>query len=165
MDAILQRLIRENFADLKGTSVEASLRVPEALMNEVIEAALEGSKKIRSCRVSVHAGNRTVVNLTTALLPWTLKFELRLDPSVDLASFGSPKVRAWLENNRLLGNAASFLNMLPEGVKLYGSQLVVDIGSFIRNSPHKQVLALVKSVGIRTEEGNAILDIKMEVSQ
>lgn len=163
MDAIFQRLIGQNFADLDGSTVTASLQVPEALINEIIEVALQGNRSIRSCRFSVHVGNQISVELKTSLLPWRLNLKIRLDESVDLASFGSPKVMAWLENNHLLGSAASFLNMLPEGVKLYGSQLVVDIGSFIQTSQHKQILALVKSVGIRTEEGNAILDVKMEV--
>jgi len=163
MDEIFQKLISNNFSDLAGLTAAASVPVPQYLANEIIEATLEGNKTIKSCRVSIHAQNRVSLNLKTPVWPWPLHLNLRLDKSFDFASFASPKIRAWLENNRLLGSLGSFFHALPEGVKLYGDQVVIDIGSFLRTPEQKRMLDLVKSVDIRTDEGKVLLDINIEV--
>jgi hypothetical protein len=163
MDKIFQKIINNNFSDLKGAVIDASIPVAEHLINEIIRAALQGDKNIESCRVSVHEQNRIHVNLKTTLLPWSLDLKLKLDDSVDFASFSSPKIRAWLENNILLGRVGSFFNVLPGWVKLYGEQVVLDIGAFLQTPEQKRMLDLVKSVGIKTKEGNVILDLKIEV--
>jgi hypothetical protein len=163
MDKIFQKLINNNFSDLKGTTVDASIPVPQALINELIEATLKGNKNIASIHVSVHPQNRVSADVKTTLLPWPLKLKLKLDQSVDFASYPSPKIRAWMENNRLLGSLGSLFNALPEGVKLYGDQVVIDLGVFFRTPEQKRPLELVKSVGINTEAGKLILDIKIEV--
>ena len=164
MDKIFQKIIDNNFSELKGTTVDATVPVPEYLINEIIEVALRGNKSIESCRISIHGQNQVSANVKTTLLPWSLNLKLKLDSSVDFASFSSPKIRAWLENNRLLGKLGSFFNALPEGVKLYGEQLVLDIGSFPQTPEQKRMLNLVKSVGISTAKGILILDVKIEVN-
>ncbi len=103
--------------------------------------------------------------MKTNLLPWPLNLKLKLDKSVDLASYSSPKIRAWMENNLLLGSLGSLFNALPEGIKLYGDQVVIDLGAFLRTPEQKRLLSLVKSVGIRTEEGKVILDAKIEMDE
>jgi hypothetical protein len=163
MDKILQKIIDNNFSDLRGTTVEAFVPVPQSLINEFITAALKGNKNIASTQASVHAQNRVSLDVKTNLLPWPLDLKLKLDTSVDFASYSSPKVRAWMENNRLLGSLGALFNALPEGVKLYGDQLVIDLGAFLRTPEQKRILELVKSVGIRTEEGKVLLDVRLEV--
>jgi hypothetical protein len=163
MDKIFRKIIDNNFSDLKGTIVDASIPVPQYLINEIIEAPLQGNKNIEFCRVSIHGQNRVSANVKTTLLPWSINLKLKLDNSVDFASFSSPKIRAWLENNRLLGSLGSFFNALPKGVKLYGNQIVIDIASFLQTPEQKRMLDLVKFVGINTEEGKIILDVKIEV--
>jgi hypothetical protein len=55
--------------------------------------------------------------------------------------------------------------VLPGGIKLYGDQIVIDLGAFLRTAEQKRLLKLVKSVGIRTEEGKVILDAKIEIDE
>jgi hypothetical protein len=162
MDKIFQKIIDNNFSDLKGMVGDASIPMPQNLINEMIAATLVGSS-IVFCQASIHPGNRVDVNVKTTLLPWALNVRLRLDKSVDFASFSSPKMRAWLENNRLLGSLGSFFSMLPEGIKLYGNQLVFDLGVFLQTPEQRRLLELVKSIDIRTEEEKLILDVKIEV--
>ena len=114
-------------------------------------------------QVTVHPQNRVSVNVKTALLPWPLNLRLKLDTSVDFASYSSPKIRAWMENNLLLGSLGAFFNALPEGIKLYGNQVVLDLGAFLRTPEQKKYFDLVKSIKIETEEGRALLDIRVEV--
>lgn len=165
MDRIFQRLLASNFSELKGTSLDAVLPVPQALINEVIQASLQGNKNIESCQVTVQTQNRVVVAVKTTLLPWPLQLKLKLDKFIDFASYSSPKIRAWMENNRMLGTVGSFFNALPEGVRLYGDQIVIDLGAFLRTPDQKRLLALVKSVDIRTEVGKVILDARLEVDK
>jgi hypothetical protein len=165
MDKIFQKLIEDNFSDLKGATVAASIPVPEALLNEFIQAELMGNKNIASIQLSVHAQNKVSANIKTTLLPWPLNLKLKLDRFVDFASHSSPKLRAWMENNRLLGSLGAFFNALPPGIKLYGDQLVIDLGAFLREPQQKRMLSLVKSVDIRTEEGKLLLDAKIEVNE
>ena len=54
-------------------------------------------------------------------------------------------------------------NVLPEGIKLYGDQVVVDLGVFLQTPEQKRILDLVKSVEIDTVEGKVILDVRIEV--
>jgi hypothetical protein len=163
MDRVFQKLIDSNFSDLKGTIVDASLPVPQALINELIEALLRGNKTIASCTLSIQPQNRVSVHLKTTILPWPLDFKLKLDKSVDFASDSSPKIRARMETNRLLGRLGSMFNALPEGIKIYGNQVVLDLGAFLQTPEQKRWLDLVKSVEIQTEEGKVILDVRVEV--
>ena len=165
MDKILQKILDNNFSDLKGTTIDASIPVPQALITELMEATLKGNKNIASIHVSVHPQNRISVDVKTTLLPWSLNLKLKLDTSLDLASYPSPKIRAWMENNRLLGSLGSLFNALPEGVKLYGDQLVIDLGTLFQTPEQKRILPLIKSVGIHTEEGKLILAVKVEVNE
>jgi hypothetical protein len=163
MDRVFQKLIDTNFSDLQGTVLNASIPVPQALINELIDVSLRGNKSIASCVVFIHSQNRVSVDLKTTLLPWPLHLKLKLDTSVDFASYSSPKIRAWMENNRLLGSLGSMFNALPEGIKLYGNQLVVDLGAFLPKPEQERMLELVKAIDIKTEEGKVILDVRIEV--
>jgi hypothetical protein len=164
MDQIFQRLLANDFSELGGMIVDASVPVPQSLINELIAESLRGNRSIESCQVTVQAQNKIVVAVKTTLLPWPINLKLKLDKFVDFASYSSPKIRAWMENNRLLGSIGSLLNALPEGIKIYGEQVVIDLGAFAHTPQQKRWLAFVKSVDIRTEAGKVILNAKIEVN-
>jgi hypothetical protein len=161
MDKIFQRVIDNNFSDLAGLTAEASIPVPEYIVNEIIEAALRGNKKIKNCRVSISGQNKVSVNLKTTLWLWPINLKLRLERSVDFT--GRPKIRASLENNVLLGKLGSLFKALPNGVNMQGDQVVVDVQSFLDTPDQRKILDLIKSIEVRTESGSVILDIKIEV--
>ena len=163
MDEISQKIIDSNFSDLKGLTVDASIPVPQYIVNEIIEAGLQGNKNIEYCHVSIGEQNRVAVKLKTTMLPWPLDLKLKLFKSVDLAR--SPRIRASLENNLLLGKLGSFFKALPKGINLYGNQVVVDIESFLSTPEQKKFLDLIKSAEINTEEGKVILDVKIKVDE
>jgi hypothetical protein len=164
MDRVFQRIIHNNFSELKGTVIDASVPLSQSLINEIVQVSLKGNKNIESIRVTVHPENRVSAAVKTTLLPWSLNLKLKLDHSVDFGSYSSPKFRAWMENNRLLGSAGALLNALPDGVKLYGDQIVIDLGTFLYTPEQKKYLGLLKFVGVHTEEGRVYLDVKAEVA-
>lgn len=159
MDKIFQRLFANNFSELPGLNVEALIPIPEILVNEILDVALRDNKNITYCQLSIHPDNRILADVKSPLLPWTLHMKMKLFHSVDFA--GSPKLRAFLENNLLLGKLGSLLHALPKGVALYNNQLALDVESFTPPE-HKPLLALVKSVEIQTEEGKVFLKVKIE---
>lgn len=165
MEKIFQRMLNDNFSELKGMRVDATLPVPESLINEIIATGVRGNKNIASLQASIHPQNRMSVNIKTTILPWPLNLKLKLDTSVDFASYSSPKLRAWMENNQLLGSLGSLFNALPQGIKLYGNQIVIDLGAFLHSPEQRRLLSLIKSVGIRTQEGKVVLDARIAVDE
>ena len=161
MDKIFQRVIDNNFSDLAGLTADASIPVPEYIVNEIIEATLQGNKKIKNCRVSISGQNKVSVNLQTPLWLWPINLKLKLERSVDITS--SPKIRALLENNVLLGKLGSLFKALPNGVNMQDDQITVDIRSFLDTPEQRKMLDLIKSIEVRTESGKVIFDIKIKV--
>ena len=47
MDEIFRKLLDDNLSVLAGLTVNASIPVPEHIVNEIMEAALRGNKNIR----------------------------------------------------------------------------------------------------------------------
>jgi hypothetical protein len=160
MDTIFLRLLENNFSELPGLNVEASIPVPESLVNELIESQLQRQKNITSCRVMIGEQNRLNVHFKTSLVPWPLNLKLKLFHSIDLTD--SPKMRAFMENNVLLSKIASSLHALPPGISIYDDQLSVDLEMFLDSAEQKRLLELIKSAEIRTEKNKLILDVKIE---
>lgn len=159
MDKIFQRIVDDHFSELPGLVVDASIPVPESLINEIIQTTLRGNRTISHCRMTIGRDNQIVADVKSPLLPWTLHLKMKLFGSVDFTS--SPKLRAFLENNLLLGKLGALFKALPEGIKIYGDQVVVDLESFL-SPEQKGLLGLVRSVNVKTEEGKVLLDVKIE---
>lgn len=151
----------QGFSELAGLRLDASIPVPERLVNEVVGTAIRGNKNISYCRISFSRGNRVSINLKTPRWPWPLELQLRLEREVDLS--GPPRLRAHLENKVLLGRLGSFFKVLPDGIVLRGEQVIVDVGAFL-DPQQKRLLELVKSAELKTEEGKLTLDAQVEVS-
>lgn len=158
MDRIFQRLLENQFSELAGLTVNASIPIPERLVNEVVQLQLRGNKNITSCQVGIHRENRISVDLRTPMWPWPLNLKLKLFGSVDLTP--SPRLRAFLENNLLLGKLGSLFKGLPGWITLYNDQVSVDLGSFL-SPEQKRFLALIESLELHTEEGKIIFDVKV----
>lgn len=163
MDKIFRKLIDNNFSDLTGLTVDASVPVPERIVNEIIEASLQGNKNITECRVSIGGQNKISAIIRTPLWLWPINLKLRLERSVEL--MGTPMIRASLENNVILGQLGALFKALPNGINIHGNQVVVDVRSLLETPEQRQMLDLVKSVEIRTEPAKLILDVKLEVEE
>jgi hypothetical protein len=163
MQEILQRLIRDNFLELGGLSIQASIPLPEHLLNEFIAEAVRGNKNITGCRVSIFSQNRVSIDLKTPLWPWPVNLKLRLEDSVDLSD--SLKIKASLENHGLLRKLGSALNVFPDEIKLNGDQLVINIGSLLVGTEYEKMPDLIQSIGIMTESARIFLDVKIEVRE
>ena len=158
MDAIFQRLLEDNFAELPGLRVEASIPLPERLLNEVIQILLAGNRGIHEIRAAIRDENRVVLTLKSPMWPLPVHFRLRLFGTVELSP--SPKVRAFLENNVLLGRLGALLKALPEGIAIYKDQVSVDFDTYL-TPEQRRLLTLVKSIEFKTENGKLILQVRI----
>lgn len=161
MDAIFQRLIDNNLSDLAGLTVDASIPVPEYLVNEILEAALRGNKNIRECRISIGAQNSASVNIRTPLWLWPINIRLKLERSLDLSS--SPKLIAELENHVFLGKLGALFKILPDGINIENNRVIIDVQSFLETPEQRRLLELLKSAEISTEQAKVVVDIKIKV--
>ena len=161
MDAIFQRLIDNNLSDLAGLTVDASIPVPEYLVNEILEAALRGNKNIRECRISIGAQNSASVNIRTPLWLWPINIRLKLERSMDFLS--SPKLSAELENHVFLGKLGTLFKMLPDGINIENNRVIIDVQSFLETPEQRRLLELLKSAEISTEQAKVVVDIKIKV--
>jgi hypothetical protein len=158
MDKIFLRILDDNFSELPGLAVDASIPVSEHIVNEIIGVTIRESRNINYCRAAISRNNRASVNLKTPLWPWPLELKLRLENSPDFAA--SPQLHARLENQVLLAKIGAFLKALPAGVSIQGNRVDVDVASFFP-AEQRRLLELVKSIDVRTEEGKVILDVKI----
>lgn len=163
MEKILQRLIKDNFSELGGLTVQASIPLPEQLINEFIAEAVQGNKNITDCRVSIFSQNRVSIDLKTPLWPWPVNLKLRLEDEMNLGD--SPSIKATLENHGLLGKLGSALKAFPEGINMKGDQLVIDIGSFLAGTEYEKMLDLIRSIHIMSESARIFLDVKIAVKE
>ncbi len=131
MDEIFKRLLADRFSQFEGLKVDASIPVPELIINEVIETTLRGNKKINECRVSIRANNKVSVHLKTPLWFLPINLNLELERSVDITAH--PQIRARLENLVLVGKLGSFFKVLPEGLSLQDDYIVIDPEFYIPN--------------------------------
>lgn len=159
MDKIFQKMLDNQFSDLAGLTVDAFVPLREDFINETLAVALQGNREVTYCRLDIHPQNRITVDVKSPRWPWLIHLKLKLFRSVDLSR--SPTVRAFLENNVLLGKLGSMLKALPPGITIYEDQLSVDIGAFLP-SDQIQFLELLKAVDIQTEAGTLNLNIKIE---
>lgn len=160
MEQIIQRLLENHLSELEGLIVDATIPIPEPLINELVAASLAGNKKVTYVHISIGEQNRMDVQVKTPLVPWQINLKLKLFRSVELT--GSPKLRAFLENNLLLGKLGSLFNALPDGIFLYDDQISIDLGKFLPSPDLRQLLDLVKEMDVRTSPGKLIIDVKLE---
>lgn len=163
MNEIFQKIVNNGFSDLEGLAVDASIPVPQHMLNEIIEAVFQGNQNIEYCRVSIGEQNRVAINVKTAMWPWPFNLKIWIFKSVDFTP--SPRIRVLLENNVLLGKLGSFFKALPEGVKLYGEQIVVDVESFLQTEHQRKFLGVVKSMEIQTAKGKLIFDVQIRIDE
>jgi hypothetical protein len=161
MNEILQRLLKDNFSELAGLTVDASIPLPEGLVNEFVGSALQGNKNITEIYIAIHSANKIVISLKTPLWPLSIHLKLKLEPSVDFTN--GAKIRALFENFALLGKLGAIFKAFPEGITMEGDQIMIDVQSFLKEPSQRKWLKLIHSMEITTEEAIITFDIKVAV--
>jgi hypothetical protein len=148
---------RIGFADVSATEGQATIRMTDRLLNQIIAIELRQSRAIRDAQVRALAGDRFEVRLALAkpsfLPPLTIGVVVERQPSLP----DSPVLVLKLEGlgglTRFAGPAAAFLNVLPPGIRMAGDRVHVDVGALLQQRGLGFVLQHVDDLRVSTDEG------------
>lgn len=161
MEEIIQRLLKDNFSELPGLTIDASIPLPEQLVNKFVQSVLQENKNVTDCYIAFHSGNNVAINLKTPLWPWPVHLKLRVESSVDFTH--GARVSASLENFALLGKLGALFKAFQQGITMENDRITINLEAFLKEPVQRKWLSLIKSMEIRTEEAGITLDIKIEV--
>jgi hypothetical protein len=163
---LLGELRASQFAALAGARVSASVPIPEALLNELVTAAIPAGGPVRDLSLHPKAGNRIAVRAKLAradfLPPVTLTAEIERQPDLPdgplvLRILSLPGLMA------LAGAAMSMASVLPQGVRMENQRLLVDLPVLLERRGYGEVLPFLESIHVKTEEGRVLVDVTARV--
>jgi hypothetical protein len=158
---------RAGFADLAGTEGQASIRVTDRLLNQIVATELAQSRAIRQVRVHAMNGDRLTVQLVLAkpsfLPPLNFEVDIERQPSLPQSPELVLKLAGLGGLTRFAGPAAAFLNVLPPGIRMIGDRVHVDLGALLEQRGLGFVLQYVDQVRVTTEEGALRIGFRVRV--
>jgi hypothetical protein len=155
---ILSHQQAARFAGLTGSEAEATIRVSDQLLNELIAAHMPPEGPLRSIVIRSHAGNRLDVAVKRArpaflpAVPLTLVIERQPELPVD------PVIVLRLASGvgTLVGLAGPFLGLadrLPPFLRMDGQRLLVDVRGVLQQGDQSALLDYVRQLRVVTEDG------------
>jgi hypothetical protein len=165
MDARLEQILSQQqaagFPGLAGSDVNATIRLSDQLLNQLIAAFLPANGPLRSVAVRSYAGNRLDVTLTLARsafvppIPLTLAVDRQPmfpnDPVIAFRVTGLAGGLMYLAAP-LLGRVGT----LPPGVRLDGDRLLVDLHAAAQQHRQAALLTNVRQLTVTTEDGRVV---------
>jgi len=156
LDLIAQQQ-RTGFADVAGSEGQASIRVTDRLLNQVIATELQRSHAVREAHVRALSGDRFAVTLVLAkpsfLPPINIDVLIERQPSLPDSPVLVLKLAGIGGLTRFVGPAAAFLNVLPAGIRMTGDLVHVDLAALLQQHGFAFVLPHVEDVRLTTEDG------------
>jgi hypothetical protein len=148
---------RSGFADVLGSEGQATLRVTDRLLNQIVTAELRHSRVLRELNIQPLDRDRFAVRFALAkpsfLPPFTIGVVIERQPAMP----NDPVLVLKLEGAgglmRFTGPAAAFLNVLPPGVRMFGDRVHVDIGALLQQRGLGAVVQYVDDLRVNTEPG------------
>jgi len=158
---------RDGFRDLAGSEGQGALRVSERLLNTIVTEQLRGSGAVRELNISPRVGNRFGVRLVLAkpsfLPPISLEVIIEKQPALP----DDPVLGLTLSGLggllRFAGPAASFLNVLPPGVRMEGERVLLDLRAVLASHGLAAVLDYIQEVRVTTEAGRVVVSFEARV--
>jgi hypothetical protein len=158
---------RDGFRDLAGSEGQWALRVSERLLNTIVTEQLRGAGAVRELNIRPRAGDRFGVRLVLAkpsfLPPISLEVLIEKQPTLP----DDPVLGLTLSGLgglvRFAGPAASFLNVLPPGVRMEGEHVLVDLRAALASHGLAVVLDYVEEIRVTTEDGRVVVSCKARV--
>jgi hypothetical protein len=164
---ILEQLRATRFADLAGARIGASIPIPERILNELVAASIPPTAPVRDVAVRPQAGDRFALRARLASLdflpPITLTVVIERQPELP----DSPLVLRLLSIPgmiAMMGAAASIASKLPPGIRMDKDLVLVDLKTLAERQGYADLLPLIRSLRIRTEEGRVILEVDAGVT-
>ena len=162
---ILERLRASGFAEVKGARASLSIPVSEAILNELITAALPAGGPLRDLHVRPQAGNRLAVRARASRLdflpPMTISLQIEGQPRLP----DTPLVVRILSMPGLLSVAGSMLSpgSLPPGIRLERERVLVDLRQLLEGKGFAAIVPLIERLQVSSEEGRLLIDVDLQV--
>jgi hypothetical protein len=163
--SILDDLRRSNFRDLTGARVTAHVPVSPALLNRLVDAALQGTTApVRRVDVRPLAGDRfeVVVSVKWTLVP-PLTVTLTIEQQPILPDTPVLVLR-WSLPAGLEAIASQFvahIRSLPDGVRLDGNRILLDVARLAGRGPAADVWPYVSAAALHTTADAAVVDLEL----
>ncbi len=159
-DAVLELIAqqqRSGFADVKGTEGQATIRMSDRLLNQIIATEVQRLRAIREARVRNLAGDRLdlqVVLAKPSFLPAiTIGVLIERQPSLPENPVLVLRLSGIGGLTRFAGLAAAFLNVLPPGIRMAGDRVFVDVAALLQQRGMGFVMQHVDDLNVTTDEG------------
>ncbi len=166
VDAVLARLRANRFSDLRGARADITLPVADALLNELIAAALPPSAPVRDVQVSARDGNRMAVRFKVTAASFLPPINVTLVIVEQPRLPERPVLVLKLEVGGLLamaGSALRFLETLPPGLQVVGDSIHVDLAQLLAARGLDDVLAYAEDLRVTTMPGAVVVAIRAAV--
>lgn len=148
---------RTGFADVAGSETQATIRVTDRLLNQILTTELKRSPAVREARVHAMSNDRLAVTVALPKLsflpPITVDVLIERQPSLPESPVVVLKLTGIGGLTRFAGPAVAFLNLLPRGIRMVGDRVHVDIAALLQQRGWGFVLAYVDELRVNTEEG------------
>jgi hypothetical protein len=161
---VLERLRASGFAEVKGARASLSIPVSEAILNELITAALPAGGPLRDLHVRPQAGNRLAVRARASRLDFlpamTISLQIEGQPRLP----DTPLVVRILSMPGLLSIAGSMLSpgSLPPGIRLERERVLVDVRQLLEGKGLAEIVPLIGSLQVSSEEGRLLIDVDLQ---
>jgi hypothetical protein len=166
--ALLARLQASGFADLAGSEARATIRIAAPLLNDAVAAFAASAPAVRDVTIRPRAANHIDVQLKLArpaFLP-SLNLTLQIERQPQLPD--NPELALRFSGAggmmRLAGPAISSFGTLPQGVRLDGDHVFIDLGTVLRQHGHGEFLEYVEQLQVMSEEGGLVLIVQLRIA-
>lgn len=164
---LLAYLQSSGFRDIAGSRISARIPISRSLLNRVAAQALEATNfPVRDVDIRPHAGDQFDVVITLSwrfVPPIKIAFKIEKQPQF-------PESPVLVLRWSLLGGVGtlaspfiSALGRLPDGVRLQGDRLALDVSELAARSPGAMLFPYIRALGFHTIDDWSILELDLEV--
>ena len=144
---------------MAGTEGQATIRMTDRLLNQIIAIELEESRAVRDVHVRALDGDRLRVQLVLSkhpsfLPPITIDVLIEQQPSLPDAPVLVLKLAGMGGLARFAGPAAAWFDILPQGIRIAGDRVHVDLGALLQQRSLGFVLQHLDELRVNTDEGS-----------
>jgi hypothetical protein len=165
----LDGLSKIPFAELAGSRASARIPVSRTLLNRLVAGALAGrTTPVRGVDVRPRAGDRFDAIVTVSwpfVPPLTVTFTIDQQPSFP----ASPLLVLRWSFLGVVGAIASRLiaafDRLPDGVRLDGDRVWLNIPVLAAGSPAATMIGYVKAFELHTLDDRAVVDLELAIPE
>ena len=163
---ILEQLRATRFTDLHAARIAASIPISERLLNELVAVSVPPSAPVRDVTIRPQAGDRFAVRARLTRFDFLPAINLTVVIERQAELPDSPLVLRLLSVPGLIamvGAVASIASKLPSGIRMDKDCVLVDLKTLAEHQGYADLLQLIRSLRIRTEEGRVIVETDVAV--